>query len=168
MAIDSDVCSIIVSAFQTATCLIVPIASTKFNRKTLLYISCIGISFSTGLMSLYFNVQTLHNYQWLALLSLISYVIFYNCGAGPLPWVILGELYPAKVKSIGTSTSNCIYWIVQFVLSYLFDEIDLGIWFSIFCISCLITVAFIWKFVLETKGKTLQEIQRTLEGKHVS
>ncbi|KAK9884534.1 hypothetical protein WA026_007375 [Henosepilachna vigintioctopunctata] len=162
ISVAPEVCSIIISAFQAATCFITPVAAKRIDRKKLFNFSFLGVTISNILLGLYFTIDELTNYKWIPLLSLISYVIFYNFGVGPLPWVILGELYPLKVKSIGTAVSNTIYWIFQFLLTYYFNKVDKGISFLVFGGVCLGSVAFVQLFLIETRGKTLQEIQSEL------
>lgn len=156
---ESDICVIVVSAVQTATCLITPIASTRFDKKLMLTFSFIGVSLSNICLGLYFAVDAIHGINWIPLVSLISFVIFYNCGVGPLPWAILGELYPQKVKSVGTATSNTIYWLFQFLLTFYFNKISEGLAFLIFGGLCMIAAVLVQIFLVETRGKTLQEIQ---------
>ncbi|XP_045477757.1 facilitated trehalose transporter Tret1-like [Harmonia axyridis] len=162
--IASEVCTIIVSGFQTATCLITPIASKRFDRKHMLIFSFIGVSLSNILLGLYFTVDSIKSLNWVALVSLISFVIFYNCGVGPLPWATLGELYPQNVKSVGTATSNTIYWVFQFLLTYYFNKINEGVAFLVFGGLCMMAAVFVQVFLIETRGKTLQEIQRQLKS----
>ncbi|XP_044759697.1 facilitated trehalose transporter Tret1-like [Coccinella septempunctata] len=157
-----DVCTIVVSAIQTATCLITPIASRRFNRKLLLTFSFVGVSLSNILLGLYFAVDAIGGVHWLPLAALVSFFVFYNCGVGPLPWATLGELYPQNVKSVGTATSNTIYWLFQFLLTYYFNKVDEGLAFLIFGGLCLVAAVFVQFFLIETRGKTLQEIQREL------
>ncbi|KAK9887708.1 hypothetical protein WA026_000029 [Henosepilachna vigintioctopunctata] len=164
VSISPEVCSIIVSAFQTATCAITPIALKHINIKTLLSISFAGVGLSNMIMCLYFYLQPLEEFKWIPLIILVCFMIFCNCGVASLPWVILGEMYPLKVKSVGTALSTMIYWIFQFIVTYFYNKIDQGLSFLIFTIACVATVVFVQKFLIETKGKSLQEIHECLES----
>lgn len=162
VSLSSDICSIIMSGFQTATCLITPIASKKFNRKVMLAFGFTGVGLSNILLGLYFSVDYVHKFNWLPLVALISFALFHNCGVGALPWTTLGELYPQKIKSVGTALTNTLYWLFQFLLTYYFNKINEGLAFIVFGVMCLVCVLFIKIFLIETRGRTLQEIQNKL------
>ncbi|XP_045477759.1 facilitated trehalose transporter Tret1-like [Harmonia axyridis] len=162
VSVSPEICTIIVSSFQTATCLITPIASKKFNRKVMLAFAFTGVGLSNVLLGLYFSVDFVHKFNWVPLLSIVSFVIFHNCGVGALPWTTLGELYPQKIKSVGTAVTNTIYWLFQFLLTYYFNKIDEGLAFILFGVMCWACVIFVKVFLIETRGRTLQEIQDKL------
>ncbi|KAK9887706.1 hypothetical protein WA026_000027 [Henosepilachna vigintioctopunctata] len=161
--IASDVCVIIFSVFQAITCFIIPLTSKFVNARTMLKLSLLGSFLSHSVLGLYFYVDFLRQYHWIPLVSLIFFALFGNCGIGPLPWVYLGELYPSNMKSLGTAISSLLYWLCQFAVTYLYDKFEEGTSFFIFAVACLFGICFVQFFVIETRGKSLQEIQKCLE-----
>ncbi|KAK9887707.1 hypothetical protein WA026_000028 [Henosepilachna vigintioctopunctata] len=158
------VCSIIVSAFQSSTSITTPLLSRKIKVKPLLMFSLSGICFSHTLLILYFYVDYIHQFNWIPLVSLIGFVTFCNCGVASLPRVVLGEMYPLKVKAIGTALTSIIYWFAQFLTTYYYNKIDQAVAFLIFDVFCFCGIIFTYFFVIETKGRTFQEIQERLES----
>ena len=102
------------------------------------------------------------------IISLILFVTVYCVGFGPLPWAVLGEMFPANVKSVASSIVASICWILGFIITKWFQSVDdaLGThWaFWIFAICCAVGFAFTLTLVMETKGLSLQQIQDKLNG----
>lgn len=107
--------------------------------------------------------------SWLPVVSLIVFVIVYCVGFGPLPWAVLGEMFPSNVKSIGSSVVASTCWVFGFLVTRFFSTLDEAVgshWtFWIFGIFCAMAFAFTYTFVIETKGMSLQQIQDKLNGK---
>lgn len=107
--------------------------------------------------------------SWLPVASLIVFVSMYCIGFGPLPWAVLGEMFPANVKSIGSSIVASTCWVLGFIVTRFFSTLDAAVgshWaFWIFGILCAIAFAFTFTVVMETKGMSLQQIQDKLNGK---
>ena len=105
------------------------------GRRTLLLMSCAGCSLFMGMLGTTFflkehepdsEIVTVAG-AWLPLASLIGFTLFFTIGLGPVPWVLVGELYPASVRSYcaGVSTCSCYIFIflANFSYPYLIQEI---------------------------------------------
>jgi Sugar (and other) transporter len=114
----------------------------------------------------------LSSLMWLPVFSLIGYVIVYCIGFGPLPWAVLGEMFPANVKSIASSIVASTCWILGFVVTRWFAALDEAVgshWsFWIFAIFCAIAFVFTLTTLFETKGLSLQQIQDKLNGRETN
>nr|CAD7416446.1 unnamed protein product [Timema poppensis] len=103
---------------------------------------------------------------WLPLSSMCIYLITYTMGSGACSWVILGEIFPNEIKGMASSFSAFVNWFLAFVVtvSFPYMVIDLGsAWaFWIFSMFSFLGLLFVWFCVIETKGKTLEEIQKEL------
>lgn len=126
-------------------------------------------------MGLYFylsktNPEGAASISWLPVTSLIAFVILYCIGFGPLPWAVLGEMFPANVKSFASTLVATTCWVLGFLVTRFFSSIDAAVgthWaFWIFAIFCAIAFAFTFTIVMETKGMSLQQIQDKLNGKN--
>lgn len=106
---------------------------------------------------------------WLPVASLIFFVIVYCVGFGPLPWAVMGEIFPANIKGNASSIVASTCWVLGFIVTRFFAPLDAAVgshWaFWIFAILCAIAFAFVFVMVMETKGMSLQEIQDMLDGK---
>lgn len=127
-----------------------------------------------GTMGLYFYLKEFDKEAadasgWLPVTSLIIFVIVYCVGFGPLPWAVLGEMFPSNVKSIASSVVASTCWVLGFVVTRWFTTVDKAIgtyWaFWIFAICCVVGFVFTFTQVFETKGMSLQQIQDKLKGK---
>lgn len=109
------------------------------------------------------------NVLWLPVASLIVYVTVYCVGFGPLPWAVLGEMFPVNVKSYASTIVASVCWVFGFLITKYFESISdaLGIhWaFWIFSICCIVAFVFTYTLVMETKGLSLQQIQDKLNGR---
>ena len=100
---------------------------------------------------------------WLPLTSLIVFIAAFAIGMGALPWLMMGEIVPQKVKGPATSIATFVNWFLAFVVTLTFDALkkwltDAGA-FWLFAGCCLLGSVFCFFAVPETKGKTPDEIQ---------
>ena len=104
--------------------------------------------------------------SWLSLISLLIYVTFYSLGWGPLPWLVTAEILPVRSKSLAGGIVTASNWFFSFVITKEFADLESAIHsfgaFWLFAGICLLGVAFVFYYVPETKGKSLEEIEATL------
>lgn len=168
--IPASTCSIIIGAVQFLASFMTPLVVERLGRKILLLASAVGMLISEVPLGIYFylkdNGDDVSAISWLPILSLIVYIITYGFGFGPLPWTVMGELFPSNVKSTASSLTASICWLLGFVLTKFFssvsEEITMAGSFWLFSGFCLLAVVFVFVSVPETKGKTFQEIQAIL------
>lgn len=90
----------------------------------------------------------------------------YSLGTGPLPWAMLGELLPNRVKTVLNSFVSCLNWLLAFGVTKSFPSLEKAIGlpavFWIYAVLCALGVIFVMFVLIETKNKTLQEIQIAL------
>lgn len=102
--------------------------------------------------------------QALALFSLMSYVIFFAIGLGPVTWVILSEIYPSCLRGKAMSIAIFANWLSNYLVALTFPDfiqsLGAGITFALYASICLGAFFFIRRYIPETKGKTFDEIQQ--------
>ncbi|KAK1485408.1 hypothetical protein CPAR01_12184 [Colletotrichum paranaense] len=85
----------------------------------------------------------------------------YNISWGPAPWVYMGEIFPSRIREAGIAIGTSTQWLFNFVFSQATPHAvqNLG-WktFLMFCIFNWALVVFVWFFIKETKGKSLEEM----------
>lgn len=86
----------------------------------------------------------------------------YNISWGPVPWVYTGEIFSSRVREAGIAISTSTQWLFNFVFSQATPHAvkNLG-WrtFLMFSIFNFVLVVFVWFFITETKGKSLEEME---------
>jgi len=134
----------------------------RIGRKPLLLSGTLGMFFSLiAIGFLFFFNQA----QGILLLSLILFFIAsFAFSLGPVVWVILSEIYPTKIRGRAMSIATMAVWIGtsmigQFIPLSL-DNLGPATTFWIFGFFCIPTMWIGWKIMPETKGKTLEEIER--------
>lgn len=166
-----EVCSMLVGLVQLISSFLSSALSDRLGRKILLIVSSIGMVLSEGPLGVYSYLKDetsidVSGVSFLPILLLMIYILTYNVGSGSLPWTIMGELYPSNVKSIGSSLTSGSCWLMAFIVvkyfSSISESIGLGACFMIFSICCLASIPFIQFLVIETKAKTLEQIQEEL------
>lgn len=146
----------------------------KLGRRPLLITTSLlaGIALTIAgvfyLVKFQFGVNTI-GYGWLLHSSVIFYELIIALGLNPLPYMMLGELFPTNVKGAAVSLANVVSSLLAFIVSKMYQVIsdNWGVYaaFSWFAISCYLGVIFIALLVPETKGKSLLEIQEELNCK---
>lgn len=168
--ISPAICAIIVGATQFAASFMTPIVADRMGRKILLIISAIGMILTELPLGVYFilkkNGTDVEAVSFLPIVCLMVYIVVYNLGFGPLPWVVMGEIFPSNVKAAASTATAFLCWILAFCITFFFqkltDSIGIGVLFLIFSGFCAIAGLFTQFYVIETKGKSFQEIQDDL------
>ncbi|XP_044754429.1 facilitated trehalose transporter Tret1-like [Coccinella septempunctata] len=164
---------IIIALVQFLTSFITPIASDRSGRKILLIISHVCMLVVQIFIGLYFFMQkndksSVENYSWLPVTTLVIYITAYNTASGPIPWAVLGELFPSNIKDLAASGASAVCWICGFIITYTYptlsESIGMGIIFWFFSGCGVFATLFVVFFVIETKGKSLQQIQDELNS----
>lgn len=101
--------------------------------------------------------------NWLSLVALMSYVVFFAISIGPLPWVMMSEIFPLKLRGAGMGLSSVSNWFFNAVVVLLFPVVSttLGVanTFGIFSLLCLLGFVFTLRYIPETQGITLEAIE---------
>lgn len=170
-SMEPAISTILVGVVQVLASGATPLIVDRLGRKPILLVSAAGMCISHGTMGLYFYMDhikssSLESISWLPIFSLIFFVTVYCIGFGPLPWAVLGEMFPANIKSVASSIVASTCWVLGFLILQFFSTLDNAVgshWsFWIFGIMCAIAFVFTLLKVMETKGMSLQAIQDKL------
>ncbi|XP_052842873.1 facilitated trehalose transporter Tret1-2 homolog [Drosophila gunungcola] len=141
----------------------------RLGRKILLLISALMMGISTLIMSLYFGLLLDSDVGWLALMAICIFIIGFSVGFGPVPWVMMAELFAEDVKAIAGSIAGTTNWLAAFVVTLLFpvlnEQIGATACFGIFFGFAVAAFLFVLFLIPETKGRTINEIQAKLGEK---
>lgn len=171
----SDLSAIVLGLAQVIFSLVAPPITDRLGRKIVLIFSHIGMTLSLFVFGIYFLMKddgfSVHNLSWLPLTALIFFKFAYSAGAGPIPFVIIGEIFPQRIKGPASSITSVASSSSALVLANLFtilkSSIHMGYTMWIFASTGIFATLFIVFFVLETRGKSLQQIQHALRGSRI-
>jgi len=100
--------------------------------------------------------------------GLMVYVSGYQVGFGPISWVIISEIFPLSVRGSALSVAAMANFgfnvAVTFSTVSLMELFSTTVVFSIFFVLSLVSICFVWHFVPETRGKTLEEIEAMMKA----
>lgn len=138
----------------------------RWGRRTMLLTGSAGMTVSLALFVVLWRIPGIS--PMLILACVLGYTGFFAFAMGPIPWVVISEIFPNKIRGRAASIATSTLWtgtlIVTFTFLSLIHALGVAGTFGIYAILCVITFVFIWKMVPETRGKTLEQIQHQWEN----
>lgn len=139
----------------------------NYGRKPLMMIGALGMSVAMlSLGFVFFSGAT----GYLALACMVLYVASFAMSWGPVVWVLLSEIFPNKIRGKAMAVAVAAQWISNYLVSltfpmmndnsYLTEQFNHGFAYWIYGLMSLLAMYFVWKYVPETKGKTLEEMEK--------
>ena len=146
----------------------------KWGRKPLIITGSIGMFIGFAMLGLTLMTDSV------GLISLIGIPVFIGSFAvsmGPIVWVMLAEMFPNSIRSIAMSIAVAVQWATNYLVSQTFpmvveSETNVsGVWngslpYFLFMFFIAIIIWFTWKYIPETKGKSLEQIEKVWEVKY--
>ncbi|XP_060628155.2 solute carrier family 2, facilitated glucose transporter member 10 [Anolis sagrei] len=109
--------------------------------------------------------------NWITLLSLMAFVSAFSIGFGPMTWLVLSEIYPTSIRGRAFAFCNAFNWAANLLISLSFldliDAIGLSWTFLLYGVVGVVAILFIYLFVPETKGQSLEEIDKQFSKKRL-
>ena len=131
----------------------------KLGRKPLLIVGSIGMAVGALGVAVTSVSETLP--PVIAAVSIMVYSACFMFSWGPICWVLISEIFPNTIRSQATAIAVAFQWIFNFIVSSTFVpmyNMSHAFTYGLYCAMCVIAALFVWKFVPETKGKTLEEM----------
>lgn len=136
----------------------------RIGRKTLMLIGSIGLISTLGLVAQAFYTQNFSG--WAVTVYLLVYIAFFAFSQGAVIWVFMAEIFPNQVRAKGQTLGSFTHWIMAAIIAFSFpmlaEKMGGGNTFLFFCIMMVLQLLFVWKLMPETKGKSLEQIERSL------
>lgn len=135
------------------------------GRRALLLTSGVFMTLSSTALGVYYylaEAKGMTNLNWLSLTSVLVFVVFFSIGWGPIPWLVTSEIIPVRARGIVNGLATMINWALVFLVTKEFQHLTVAIhnygafWF--FGGFCLAGCIFVFIFLPETKGRSLEEI----------
>ena len=103
---------------------------------------------------------------------MLGYIACFAMSVGPVTWVILSEIFPMQIRGRAMGIATGCLWLANYVVSQTFPMMNDNPWllarfhhgfpFWVYAVFCAMLLAVVWFWVPETKGKSLEEIERSL------
>ena len=138
------------------------VLADRVGRRPLLLIATGGMGFSLALLGAAFKYQFLPPSALLFVILL--YIAFFASAMGPLVWVVMAEIFPIRMRGAAMGLATLILWFADFVVTLTFpvisDKVNAAAAFWIYAVMCAFDLVFMIFYLPETKGKTLEDIER--------
>ncbi|MGQ7786716.1 sugar porter family MFS transporter [Nesterenkonia sp. K-15-9-6] len=141
----------------------------KVGRRIPLAVGSAGMALGLGMMAVAFSqavtvgddVQLPGAWGVVALISANVFVLFFGATWGPFMWLLLGEMFPNRIRAIALGVTASANWAANFVISTIFPsmaELSLVFAYGFYAVSALLSLVFVLKWVPETKGRELEDM----------
>ena len=132
----------------------------RFGRKPLLIIGSIGMAIGAFAVAICDNIGLK---GIIPVLSIIVYAAFFMMSWGPICWVLISEIFPNTIRGKAVAIAVAFQWVFNYIVSSTFPplyEFSPMFAYNLYGIICVIAAIFVWRFVPETKGKSLEDMSK--------
>lgn len=140
----------------------------RWGRRPLLLVGLIGMFISLTSMSLAFHHQAAGYLQWIAVASMVVYIACFAMSLGPIMWLVISEIFPLNIRGLGVSLAVSASWgfnmLVALTFLTLIDTFGGSGTFWIYAALCVVGWLFVYFAVPETKGCSLEQIEKNLHA----
>lgn len=134
----------------------------RWGRRRLLLIGCAGLA---GVYAVLGTCYLAGLQGWPLLLLVVVAIACYAMTLAPVTWVALSEIFPGEARGASMAVATTALWAACFLLTYTFpllnDFAGTGLTFWLYAVICSLGLIFIFRSLPETKGRTLEEIERS-------
>lgn len=132
----------------------------KWGRKPLLITGSIGMA--VGMIAIAI-LSYLEIYSIMTLIFIIIFTASFMMSWGPICWVYISELFPNKIRGQAVAVAVAFQWFANYLISSTYPammEFSSAFTYGFYAVMAIISAFFVWKMVPETKGKSLEEIEK--------
>jgi len=170
----SFIITVITSVTNIVTTLIAIALIDKIGRKPLLLIGSSGMAVTLATMAVIFGTAPQVDGQPqlgdvagpVALVAANLFVVAFGMSWGPVVWVLLGEMFPNRIRAAALGLAAAAQWIANFAISVSFPALRevLGAAYGFYAVCAALSFVFVWRWVAETKGKNLEDMHADALG----
>jgi sugar porter (SP) family MFS transporter len=136
----------------------------RIGRRTLMLIGSLGLIGTLGMVSVTFYEQDFSGFG--IIVYLMVYIAFFAFSQGAVIWVFISEIFPNHIRAKGQTLGSFTHWFMAAVIAFVFpilaEKVGGGNTFLFFSVMMVFQLLFVWRIMPETKGKSLEQIERTL------
>ncbi|HSP42449.1 MAG TPA: sugar porter family MFS transporter [Luteolibacter sp.] len=160
--------TVVVGAVNLLFTAIAILTVDRIGRRPLMIAGAAGMGISLIAIGAASSAQAVGG--WL-LLFVLGYIASFALSVGPVTWVILSEIFPTKLRGRALGIATFFLWTANFIVSQTFPMLDENRWlverfhhgfpFFVYAAFCVVLVWVVMRFVPETKGRSLEQIERS-------
>lgn len=171
---NSTMVTILIGLIQFLACTVAFVMIDRGGRRFLLMVGGVGMCISCFSMGGYFFVTKGPAYEgpdisFVAVTSVAVYIVGFAMAWGPCTWLIMSEIFPVKARGTASGIATAFNWLCSFIVTLTFLQLLNAITpygtFWLYGGLAFVAVVFVYFFLPETKGKSLEEIQQHFERK---
>jgi MFS transporter, SP family, arabinose:H+ symporter len=155
--------TVLIGAINTVFTFVALWLIDKAGRKTLLQWGVAGMIVCLFAVGLCFHFDLTRG-PWL-ILFILAYIACFASSLGPIPWVLISEIFPTRTRGIAMSFCTVVLWVGVLAVTQftpvLLQRIGGAYTFWLFMINAIVLLWFVWKRIPETKQRTLEEIEQS-------
>jgi major inositol transporter-like SP family MFS transporter len=133
------------------------------GRRKMLMIGFAGVAASQALLAIVFMLPQSDFVSYTILAAMMLFVAFVQCFIGTCVWLLLSEIFPLAIRGFAMGAAVFVLWTVNAAISFAFPIVNAALGstgtFGLFVVVNLVSLAFVFKFVPETKGRSLEELE---------
>jgi len=168
---DALLINVLSGALSIGACIVTVLLIDRIGRKPLLWIGSAGMAASLAVLAGAFasgslvdgRLQLPDGMGTVALVAANAYVVFFNSSWGPVMWVMLGEMFPNQIRGSALAVAGAAQWTTNFAVTVTFPILlaaaGLAATYSIYLVAAVISVFFVLRYVHETKGRELEQME---------
>ncbi|AYD90612.1 MFS transporter [Actinomyces lilanjuaniae] len=167
---DALTISVITSVTNIVVTIVAILLVDRVGRRPMLLVGSVVMTVALGLMALAFSFATVEGGEvvleapWapVALVCANLFVVAFGATWGPLVWVLLGEMFPNRIRAGALAVAAAAQWVANFVVSTTFPVLsDIGLTFAygLYAVCALLSFVFVLRSIAETKGRELEEME---------
>ena len=140
----------------------------RAGRRVLLIIAGLGMAVSNIALAFYYHLLAVDSplasgITSLCVASLVIYIIAFSLGWGPIPGLVMSEIFPIRARASASGLTALVGWAASFVITKVFsdfeDAAEISHAFLFFGVACVAGIVFVYRILPETKGKRLEDIE---------
>ncbi len=167
---DAFLTSTITSVTNIVVTIVAIMLVDRIGRRRLLLIGSVGMFFTLALMAISFNHATVNDAgdavlsghaATAALVGANGFVVFFGATWGPVVWVLLGEMFPNRIRATALAVAAAAQWMANFAVTITFPSLSsfsLSFAYGIYAFMALVSFFFVLRRVKETKGVELEDM----------
>lgn len=184
----SGLAAVMIAAVQVVGTVVACFLMDRAGRRYLLIIAGLGMALSCFVLGGYYHSASLStqlpesptsalvssnssDLSWLALASLMGYITAFALGWGPIPMLLMSEIFPARARGTASAIASLTNWMFAFLVTKEFASLQslfgMDGTFIFFGACCFVAVVYVYHCVPETKGKSLEDIELYFLGRAI-
>lgn len=170
---DSYLAAVIIGVSRLTMTVVVSFASRRYGRRVLCNVSGVCMTLSLVGLTLYLTlthdrILTDATYGWWPIMTLVMYILSSTVGFLTLPWAMIGEVYPVRIRGPATGVTTCMAYVFSFVILKIYPDMkhhwgNHGL-FTFYSTIALAGTICMYVYLPETRGRTLQQIEDQFRG----